>query len=49
MIRDYSEFLLHEGEFQPTIRTVILFDDLLIVTNLRHSVKILVARLLPSP
>jgi len=27
MIRDYSEFLLHVGEFQPTIRTLIFFDD----------------------
>ena len=27
MIRDYSEFLLHMGEFQPIIRTLIFFDD----------------------
>ena len=49
LIRDYSEFLLHMGEFQPIIRTLIFFDDQLIVTILRHFVKILVARLLPSP
>lgn len=49
LIHDYSEFLLHMGEFQPIIRTLIFFDDQLIVTILRHFVKILVARLLPSP
>jgi hypothetical protein len=24
---DYSEFLLHEGEFQPSIRTLAYFRD----------------------
>jgi hypothetical protein len=27
LIHDYSEFLLHVGEFQPTIRTITLFHD----------------------
>ena len=38
MIHDYSEFLLHVGEFQPTIRTLTYFDDLLILSISHHFV-----------
>lgn len=38
LIDDYSKFLLHAGEFQPTIRTLAYFGDLLRIATLRHFV-----------
>ncbi len=44
LICDYYRFHLHEGEFQPSIRTGTYFRDLLHLAVLHPSVYALVAR-----